>query len=158
LLATQLLAALRAVHARGIAHVDVKPDNVLLRDGRAMLLDFGSARPIGAEQPPDLLIGSPGYAAPELEAGAPIGAATDVYGLGATLYEMLAGAPAFDTETPAAERAQPARLADSPLAAAVLGLLEPDPALRPDLTTALSSFGEICMAAGRAPWPMWARL
>jgi serine/threonine protein kinase len=158
LLAAPLLAALRTVHARGLAHVDIKPENVVLRDGRPVLLDFGSARAIGATQPPGRLIGSPGYAAPDLEAGAPISAAMDMYGIGVTLYEALTGEAAFDAELAAGERPAPPPLGDSELAALVHQLLDPDPAARPDLDHALRTIGDIAAAAGQPTWPAWARL
>ena len=91
LLGAQLLAGLHTVHRRGVAHVDIKPDNVVMRGGRPVLIDFGSSRRLGARQPSGLPVGSPGYAAPDLEAGEPISAAMDLYGLGVTLYEAVAG-------------------------------------------------------------------
>jgi serine/threonine protein kinase len=158
LLGIQVLAGLRRVHARRLAHVDIKPDNIVLRDGRPVLLDFGSARPIGAEQPEGSLIGSAGYAAPDLEAGAPISAAMDLYGLGATLYEALAGTAAFSPDLPAGDRQPPAALDRSPMADVVNALLDPDPAQRPGVDTTLRRLGDISADAGRSAWPPWARL
>jgi serine/threonine protein kinase len=155
LLGTQLLAALRTVHRRGLAHVDIKPDNVVIRAGRPVLLDFGSARSIGAPQPPGRPIGSPGYAAPDLEAGAPISAAMDLYGVGTTLYEALAGQPAFRADLDAIDRTPPLTLPDGPLASVIMSLLAPEPAERPDLVTALLRIGEIAAQAGTPPWPAW---
>ncbi len=157
MIAVQLLAAARTVHARGVAHIDVKPENVMLRDGRPVLLDFGSARVIGARQPRGSLIGSPGYAAPELEAGEPISAAMDLYGIGVTLYESLAGEVAFEPESAAADRPVVAAPPESEVADLVLGLMDPDPTARPEIGTALRAFGGAAAAAGRAPWPQWAR-
>ena len=59
-LAAQVLSALTAVHATGAAHLDVKPENVLIRDGRPVLVDFGSARPIGSTQPVGHPVGTVG--------------------------------------------------------------------------------------------------
>jgi serine/threonine protein kinase len=158
LLAASLLAALRTVHARGLAHIDIKPENVLLRDGRPVLLDFGSARRIGAGQPRGQLIGSPGYAAPDLEAGRPISPAMDLYGIGVTLYEALSGDAAFDPELPAEQRPVPAPLTESPVGDLVTCLLDPDPSRRPSLADALRAIGDITETAGQPAWPSWARL
>lgn len=155
LLAASLLAGLRTVHARGCAHVDLKPANVVLRDGRPVLLDFGSARPVGAQQPPGRLIGSPGYAAPELEAGEPISAAMDLYGLGATMYEALAGQPAFDPDTAAADRPEPRALPESEVAPLVWRLLDADPGARPDIDETLRALGACCAGASQPAWPDW---
>jgi eukaryotic-like serine/threonine-protein kinase len=91
LLGIQVLTGLRTLHRRGLAHVDVKPDNIVLRDGRPVLIDFGSAREIGAKQPAGRPVGTPGYAPPEMEACEPITAAMDVFALGITLREAMTG-------------------------------------------------------------------
>jgi serine/threonine protein kinase len=158
LLAGQVLAALRTVHARGLAHIDIKPANVLLRDGRPVLADFGSARAIGAEQPSGQPIGSPGYAAPELEAGAPIDATMDVYGLGLTLYEALTGETAFDTGLAAADRPVLAALPPSDLGELITAMVAVDPASRPGVDEAIRRVGAVTTAAGAPAWPEWARL
>jgi eukaryotic-like serine/threonine-protein kinase len=105
-LARQLALGLAAVHAAGIAHRDVKPANVILRDGAgACLVDFGLALHPGA---PTLtaagaVVGTPGYLAPEQvrggsSCGGEVGPAADVFALGCVLYECLAGRPAFEAE------------------------------------------------------------
>ena len=93
-LACDLSAALDALHQQGIVHGDVKPANVLLlADGRAVLMDFGSARRLGDTEAADSPAGSPDYMAPEVLAGQPPTAASDLYSLGTLLYEAAVGAP-----------------------------------------------------------------
>ena len=97
-LLAQTADGLAAVHAAGVIHRDVKPQNVLVteRDGwtTALLSDFGIARAVeGATQ--TQLIGTPAYLAPEVIAGRPPSTASDVYALGVTAYELLAGQQPF---------------------------------------------------------------
>ncbi|MGE0710232.1 MAG: WD40 repeat domain-containing serine/threonine protein kinase [Planctomycetota bacterium] len=94
--------ALAAVHAQGVVHRDVKPQNVIVRpDGSPVLLDFGLALDLDAETltKTGQLIGTPSYMAPEQARGAGkvvLDERTDVYGLGATLFALLAGRPPFE--------------------------------------------------------------
>ena len=99
-LTTKLASALSAVHAAGLVHRDLKPDNVVLRasDQEPVLIDFGLARDLAASQGPTRTgqaLGSPGYWAPEQAAGQTdrMGPWTDVYGLGGVLYACLTGRP-----------------------------------------------------------------
>jgi hypothetical protein len=118
-LGVQLAEGLAAAHARGIVHRDVKPENVFLTSGgRAKLLDFGIAKltaprsiegtrnlldttltPEGLGTRPGAVLGSPGYMSPEQVRGDPVDARTDIFSLGAVLYEMLAGAPPFPAKS-----------------------------------------------------------
>jgi serine/threonine protein kinase len=108
-IAEQVAEALAHAHAHGVLHRDVKPGNVMLdRDGRVRLLDFGLAHAEGATALTRTRseLGSLPYMAPEQARGdaAAIDIRTDVYGLGVTLYEMLALRPPFAATTSAALR------------------------------------------------------
>ena len=90
----EVASALDAIHAVGIVHRDVKPDNILVDrvHDRAVLVDVGVAKRKGAERE---AAGTPGYAAPESFMDRDPTAAIDVYGLAATAYAMLTGLPPF---------------------------------------------------------------
>lgn len=159
-LAAQLTAVVRTLHTQGMAHVDLKPDNLILRDGRPTLIDLGSARDLGRPQPAGKPIGSPGYAAPELESGAPISAAMDLYGIGTIVYEALTGEATFDPDLPAQDRPGPDTLSfptDVPesLERLTRSLLAVDPGERPaDADELLVRLGEcFTVAHGGELWP-----
>jgi eukaryotic-like serine/threonine-protein kinase len=111
LLAT-LATAVAYAHKQGIVHRDLKPGNILLTsDGRPKIADFGLARRLDSGRDLTMtgaMLGTPSYAAPEQASGkaGAVGPAADVYGLGAILYEMLAGRPPFRGETPAETQRQ----------------------------------------------------
>jgi serine/threonine-protein kinase len=97
-IAAQLADALGYAHARGIVHRDVKPANVMiLRDGRAKIMDFGIARIAASDVKTQtgVLMGSPKYMSPEQVQGRPADARSDLFALGVVLHEMLCGAPPF---------------------------------------------------------------
>jgi tetratricopeptide (TPR) repeat protein len=105
-IAAQVLAALDAAHAAGIIHRDIKPSNIMLcADDRVKLVDFGVARLVDVDvtRTGDQ-VGTPAYMAPEQVRGGPVDARTDLYGLGATLYELVTGERmvAFESPGPAA--------------------------------------------------------
>lgn len=104
-IAREVADALEHAHARSILHRDVKPENVLLREGHALVADFGIALALeyaGGERltRTGLTLGTPQYMAPEQAMGERVlDARADVYALGAVLYEMLAGEPPFAAES-----------------------------------------------------------
>ncbi len=106
-IARQSATALAFAHARGVIHRDIKPDNILLSDGQAFIADFGIARAMQASEKAitatGMTIGTPAYMAPEQAAAdKQLDGRVDVYALGAVLYEMLGGSPAFTGPTPQA--------------------------------------------------------
>jgi len=107
-LVVSLAAAMQYAHDEGVFHYDLKPANVLLRDGRTtdpVVTDFSLARLVGEGTKLTLtgqVLGTPAYMAPEQAFGPrrQLGPGPDVYGLGAILYEMLTGRPPFQAGTP----------------------------------------------------------
>ncbi len=104
-LTRSVAAALDYAHRRGVVHRDIKPENVLLHDGQAMVADFGIAlavREAGGTRltGTGLSVGTPSYMSPEQAMGdRELDARSDIYSLGAMLYEMLAGDPPFTGST-----------------------------------------------------------
>lgn len=135
----QIAGALRAAHAIGILHRDVKPANVLVADGdRAVLTDFGIAQMAGDATltGTGLLIGSPAYMSPERVNGEPAIPASDLWALGATLYAATEGRAPHHRGDPMAVLAAvmtqdvPPPKNAGPLAPVLTGLLERDPVRR----------------------------
>ncbi|MEZ0073462.1 protein kinase domain-containing protein [Planotetraspora sp. GP83] len=150
----QVLGALRAVHAKGILHRDVKPSNVLVTEDRAVLTDFGLAALEGdvSITQAGIVLGSAGYIAPERVLGDKASPAADLWSLGATLYTAVEGRGLHGRRTAAAALAAltsgapiPMEKA-GPLAPVLRGLLQIDPEARLDGVRAALTLARI--AAG----------
>ncbi|MBP2647389.1 MAG: protein kinase [Gemmatimonadetes bacterium] len=143
-LGTEVADALATAHARGVIHLDVKPDNILLdAEGHAAVTDFGIARLAGEHEGagPGIVSGTPHYMSPEQVAGDRVDGRADVYALGVVLYEMATGhrpvtgasAPevmANQVRTAPAPLAQVAPELPAALAAIITRALAKDPAAR----------------------------
>jgi serine/threonine-protein kinase len=163
-IATEIASALDYAHRHGVIHRDVKPENVLLHDGAALVADFGialAASKAGADRMTEtgMSLGTPQYMSPEQAMGErEITARSDIYALGATTYEMLAGAPPFTGPTAQSIVAKVVASEPEPLSAlrktvpphveeAVLTALEKVPA---DRFASASAFAKALEGAGAA--------
>lgn len=136
-----VLAGLGPLHARGLVHCDVKPGNVMIGRGGAKLIDFGIARPSRQPTAGATSIGSLHSMSPEQLRGDELTPASDLFAVGAVLYEALTGKVPFPGDSPAevvaahqaGPVARPGTLVDglpAPLEEAILQALELDPASR----------------------------
>ena len=164
-LGMQLAAILRYLHGRGIVHLDLKPGNLVLRDGRAILLDFDIARRIGERGSGRKPRGSPPFMAPEQVRCEPAAPSMDLFALGAVLYEAATCTHAFDVEGEADDRrypqleAPPPRVDGVPPAVgdAIERLLALDPRDRPPSADAALALLADALAPGEEGlWPDWA--
>ncbi len=134
----QILAGLRAAHAAGVVHRDVKPSNVMLDGERTVLTDFGIAALDGGTvlTQTGALLGTPAYMAPEQARGMFATPASDLWSLGATLYALVEGQPPFEGRSVATVLVTlltidpPAPRRAGPLAPVIAGLLAKEPGLR----------------------------
>ncbi|WP_248961617.1 serine/threonine-protein kinase [Sphaerisporangium perillae] len=157
----QVLGALRAVHAKGILHRDVKPSNVLVTEDRAVLTDFGLAALEGDASitQAGIVLGSAGYIAPERVLGDRASPSGDLWSLGATLYTAVEGRGLHGRRTAAAALAaltsgEPIPMERAgPLAPILRGLLQIDPDTRLDGMRASLMLARVA-AGGSAEEPL----
>src|ERR1700757_957141 len=155
----RLAGALETAHQAGVLHRDVKPENVLLTTyGEPQLADFGFARIAGGKESANILRGSPSYTAPELFQSRGASVASDIYGLAATVFTLVCGAPPFkfqkgDNPIAFARRVIAGPIPDlrakgvpDPVCSALELGLHIDPARRP---SSAAAFGEILRAAAK---------
>ncbi|MFF4898792.1 serine/threonine-protein kinase [Streptomyces sp. NPDC001068] len=154
----EVLSALRAAHAAGVLHRDVKPGNVLLsNDGRVVLTDFGIATVEGSSAltMTGEVIGSPEYLAPERALGRAFGPESDLWSLGVLLYAAVEGTSPFRLDTPlntlraVVDEELPPPYRAGPLAPVIEGLLRKDPAHRLSAEQAETDLRSV--AAGGTP-------
>ena len=172
-LARQVCAGLAAAHDRGVLHRDLKPANVMIDErGRARVADFGLAGVADAngDRERGIIMGTPGYMAPEQFAGQGTSTRSDVYALGLVLYELFTGKPAHATVNtggrtgvqPAGSPTNPSAIVgdiDPAVERVILRCLEHDPDRRPSSAIAVAAAlpgGDplaAALAAGETPSP-----
>ncbi|MEE4419160.1 serine/threonine-protein kinase [Streptomyces bugieae] len=160
LLGLHLCSVLHYLHGQGLLHLDIKPSNIVVGCRRAMVLDLSIARPPGSAPPG---IGSFCYLAPEQARGGTLTPATDVWGLGSTLYEAATGdvpfdVPLDDTETdryPQLDERAPSvstrRRLPHTLTAAIDSCLAPEPGDRPSMAQVTAALEGLLPYGRRGP-------
>ena len=149
----RIATALAALHAVGIVHCDVKPENLfVLHGGGVKVIDFGVSRHVDEPAHDESISGTPAYMAPEQWRGAPV-LASDVYSLGCVMYELLTGDVPFDGSLPqlmmAHTEQRPARpswlraAVPMELERLVLRALAKDPAMRPTMAEMARSLARL---------------
>jgi serine/threonine protein kinase len=156
MLGAQLASALGYLHRQGWLHLDVKPSNVVVQGGRAILLDLSVANRPGDGRPH---AGTYGYLAPEQATGRGLSPACDVFGLAVTMGEALTGLLAFGEpgwwrvssadRTPTRPFRRRLAKVPEPLAGLILTSLDADPAQRPPMSDVLRTLSRIASDGSR---------
>src|SRR4051812_4489901 len=142
--------ALQYVHGQQIVHRDVKPQNMILGDEGVVLVDFGVARALGAEEDQGTVaVGTPRYMAPEVFAGGTVSAASDIFSLAATLWTLIIGSPPRYGDTLKLEKIAPSLSPE--LKSALIGGLEMLPEQR--IPRAAAVAGGVSGAPSADPGP-----
>ncbi|MCH8612005.1 protein kinase domain-containing protein [Arsenicicoccus dermatophilus] len=149
--AGNLVEALEAIHAAGVIHRDLKPGNVLVVDGAPVVIDFGIAHVADDVRltSTGLVMGTPGYLAPEILAGAPVSESTDWWGWAATLAFAATGRSPFGSGRVDAvlDRVRHGRhdlsSVDVRLQPLLAAALAPEPAVRPAARTVVASLEQV---------------
>ncbi len=148
----QIAQALDAAHRRGVAHRDLKPGNIMLTKSGVKLLDFGLARALAPSSDTlthaataasnltqdGFILGTVGYMSPEQAEGREIDARSDIFALGAVLYEMVTGRRAFEGSSRAAT-----------LSAVLTSQPPPIRSVRPEMPAAIEPLVSLCLAKDR---------
>ncbi|MEU3270839.1 serine/threonine-protein kinase [Saccharomonospora sp. NPDC006951] len=156
----QVAAALVAAHRAGIVHRDIKPGNILIDDnGTCKITDFGISRATGdlTLTQTGLIGGTPAYLSPDLARGADPTPSSDVFALGATLYQAIEGLPPYGDSTnqlallyaAANGKVQPPTQS-GPATALLMSLLRTDPEERPSMSEAKQRLAALAVSAGAA--------
>ncbi|MHB1186678.1 serine/threonine-protein kinase [Thiobacillus sp.] len=164
---TQMAEALAFAHEHGVIHRDIKPSNVVVtgQRGRIKLTDFGIAHLVNSDHTQTgQMLGSPRYMSPEQAMGREIDGRSDIFSLGAVLYEMITGKYAFDgdslttilyrviNEAPAAASSLRPQL-PAGLASLLTRMLDKNPSIRPDARALVYALHALAPAVPQVPAP-----
>ena len=164
-LGLQVGSVLQYLHGQSLLYLDLKPHNVVVRHGHAVVLDLGFVRPTGWPTPDGVPRGSRPYMAPEQCRCEPVTERTDLFTLGAFLYEIATAEPAFESDENCFEQLDRRALPTSEhgvelpevLDSMITALLEPNASDRPGSVAEVMRALEVLLPTDAAPmWPAFA--